>query len=53
MQWRLHRAIELLSEGRTVGETAFELSFSSDSAFVDFLKTDRGDSIKIYAAVMG
>ena len=42
LQWRLHRAIELLSEGRTVGETAFELSFSSDSAFVDFFKKQTG-----------
>lgn len=42
LQWRLHRSIELLSEGRTVGETAFELSFSSDSAFVDFFKKQTG-----------
>ncbi|WP_407503276.1 AraC family transcriptional regulator [Elizabethkingia miricola] len=42
LQWRLHRAVELLSEGKTVGETAFELSFSSDSAFVDFFKKQTG-----------
>ena len=53
LQWRLHRAIELLSEGRTVGETAFELSFSSDSAFCRFLKQTGATPLKIYAAVMG
>ncbi len=43
-QWRLHRAIELLTEGKSIGETAFELSFSSDSAFIDFFKKQTGDT---------
>lgn len=37
-QWRLHKSIELLAEGRNVGETAHELEFSSDSAFIEFFK---------------
>lgn len=43
-QWRLHRAIELLTEGKSIGETTFELSFSSDSAFIDFFKKQIGDT---------
>jgi len=43
-QWRLHRAMELLTEGKSIGETAFELSFSSDSAFIDFFKKQTGDT---------
>ncbi|SHE55708.1 AraC family transcriptional regulator [Pedobacter caeni] len=37
-QWRLHKSIELLAEGRNVGETANDLEFSSNSAFIEFFK---------------
>lgn len=37
-QWRLQKAIELLAEGKNVGETAYALEFSSDSAFIEFFK---------------
>ncbi|MBB5638113.1 AraC-like DNA-binding protein [Pedobacter cryoconitis] len=47
-QWRLHKAIELLAEGRNVGETAFDLEFSSDSAFIDFFKKHLGETPSKY-----
>jgi AraC-like DNA-binding protein len=37
-QWRLQKSIELLASGRNVGETAFDLEFSIDSAFIEFFK---------------
>lgn len=37
-QWRLMRAIELLSTGRSLSYSAFELGFSSDSAFIAFFR---------------
>lgn len=37
-QWRLQKSIELLAEGRNVRETAYDLEFSSDSAFIEFFK---------------
>lgn len=42
LQWRLQRSIELMAEGNNVGETATELAFSSDSAFIDFFKKQTG-----------
>ncbi|RAI67215.1 AraC family transcriptional regulator [Pseudomonas fluorescens] len=41
-QWRLMRAIELLSTGRNIGYSAFELGFASDSAFIAFFKDMTG-----------
>jgi AraC-like DNA-binding protein len=41
-QWRLMRAIELLSIGRNIGFSAFELGFASDSAFIAFFKDMTG-----------
>jgi AraC-like DNA-binding protein len=41
-QWRLMRAIELLSTGRNIGYSAFELGFASDSAFIAFFKSMTG-----------
>jgi len=37
-QWRLHKSIELLAGGKNVSETAYELEFSSNSAFIEFFK---------------
>ena len=37
-QWRLIRAIELLSTGRSLSYSAFELGFCSDSAFIAFFR---------------
>jgi AraC-like DNA-binding protein len=41
-QWRLMRAIELLATGRNIGYSAFELGFSTDSAFIAFFKEMTG-----------
>lgn len=41
-QWRLLRAIELLTTGRTISYCAFELGFASDSAFIAFFKAMTG-----------
>lgn len=41
-QWRLMRAIELLSTGRNIGYSAFQLGFASDSAFIAFFKDMTG-----------
>lgn len=41
-QWRLMRAMELLATGRSLGYTAFELGFASDSAFIAFFKDMTG-----------
>ncbi|MCU1761823.1 helix-turn-helix transcriptional regulator [Pseudomonas sp. 14P_8.1_Bac3] len=41
-QWRLLRAIELLTTGRNIGYSAFELGFASDSAFIAFFKNMTG-----------
>ncbi|MHC5202756.1 AraC family transcriptional regulator [Myroides sp. LJL119] len=37
-QWRLQKSIELLAQGKNVCETAYDLEFSSDSAFIEFFK---------------
>ncbi len=37
-QWRLQKSIEWLAGGKNVRETAFDLEFSSDSAFIEFFK---------------
>jgi methylphosphotriester-DNA--protein-cysteine methyltransferase len=37
-QWRLMRAIELLATGRSIGYTAFDQRFASDSTFIAFSK---------------
>jgi len=37
-QWRLQKAIALLSTGVKVGDVAYRLSFASDSAFIAFFK---------------
>lgn len=41
-QWRLMRAMELLSTGRNLSYSAFELGFASDSAFIAFFKDMTG-----------
>ncbi|UWF47469.1 helix-turn-helix transcriptional regulator [Pseudomonas sp. N3-W] len=41
-QWRLMRAMELLTIGRNIGYCAFELGFASDSAFIAFFKDMTG-----------
>jgi AraC-like DNA-binding protein len=41
-QWRLLRAVELLSTQRSISYTAYELGFASDSAFIAFFKKMTG-----------
>ncbi|OLQ72174.1 AraC family transcriptional regulator [Photobacterium proteolyticum] len=41
-QWRLLKSIELLSEGLQVNDVAYQLEFSSDSAFISFFKQQTG-----------
>lgn len=43
-QWRLQRSIELLVEGNSIGEVAYILDFSSDSAFIEFFKKHTGST---------
>ncbi|GAL02874.1 transcriptional regulator AraC family [Photobacterium aphoticum] len=43
-QWRLLKAIELLSQQRPVCEVAHALDFSSDSAFIAFFKQHTGQT---------
>ena len=43
-QWRLFKAIELLSENRQVGDVAHLLEFSSNSAFIAFFKQQTGQT---------
>ncbi|MBC7000992.1 helix-turn-helix transcriptional regulator [Photobacterium sp. BZF1] len=47
-QWRLMKAIELLSENKPVSTVAFELNFSSDSAFVSFFRKQTGSTPSAY-----
>ncbi|WP_027252555.1 AraC family transcriptional regulator [Photobacterium halotolerans] len=43
-QWRLLKAIELLSAGLQVNDVAYRLEFSSDSAFIAFFKQQTGQT---------
>ncbi|MFK3869870.1 AraC family transcriptional regulator [Pseudoalteromonas rhizosphaerae] len=43
-QWRLLKAIELLSAGRLVADVSVCLEFSSDSAFIAFFKKQAGQT---------
>ncbi|MGR5063039.1 AraC family transcriptional regulator [Photobacterium sp. DNB22_13_2] len=47
-QWRLMKAIELLSEHKPVSAVAFELDFSSDSAFISFFRKQTGTTPNAY-----
>lgn len=47
-QWRLMKAIELLSEHKSVSTVAFELDFSSDSAFISFFRKQTGATPSTY-----
>ncbi|WP_394202432.1 AraC family transcriptional regulator [Shewanella waksmanii] len=44
LQWRLLKAIELLSQAMPVGEVAHRLDFCSDSAFIAFFKKQTGQT---------
>ncbi|MGI2258664.1 AraC family transcriptional regulator [Shewanella sp. GXUN23E] len=50
-QWRLLRAIELLSMKMPISEVAFRLDFSSDSAFIHFFKQQLGCTPKQFSSV--
>ncbi|WP_248623819.1 helix-turn-helix domain-containing protein [Photobacterium damselae] len=41
-QWRLIQAIEKLTAGYQVNDVAYQLGFSSDSAFIAFFKQQTG-----------
>lgn len=43
-QWRLLKAIELLSSNCQVNDVAYQLEFSSDSAFISFFKQQTGQT---------
>ncbi len=43
-QWRLLMAVQSLSEGNSVADTAASLDFSSDSAFVAFFRQQTGET---------
>ncbi len=43
-QWRLLKAVELLSTGMQVSAVADWLAFSSDSAFIAFFKKQTGQT---------
>ncbi|WP_299999936.1 helix-turn-helix transcriptional regulator [uncultured Cedecea sp.] len=47
-QWRLLKAIELLTEEHAVSDIASILAFSSDSAFITFFKNMTGSTPGIY-----
>lgn len=40
--WRLLRSVDLLANGATLTETAFDIGFSSDSAFIAFFRKMTG-----------
>jgi AraC-like DNA-binding protein len=52
-QWRLMRAIELLSTGRGISYVAAELQFSSDSTFIAFFRNMLGETPKAYLGRAG
>ncbi|MCW8328414.1 helix-turn-helix transcriptional regulator [Photobacterium sp. SDRW27] len=43
-QWRLMKAIELLAENTSITDVAFQLEFSSDSAFISFFRQHTGET---------
>lgn len=47
-QWRLQQAIELLAGGLQVNDVAYQLAFSSDSAFITFFKQQTGRTPRQY-----
>lgn len=48
--WRLLRAADLLASGSASGRVAFDLGFSSDSAFIAFFKQMTGSTPRRYLA---
>lgn len=46
--WRLLRAVDLLASGRGVSTVAFDLGFSSDSAFIAFFRQMTGQTPRRY-----
>ncbi len=47
-QWRLQQAIELLTNGLQINDVAYQLEFSSDSAFIAFFKQQTGTTPRQY-----
>lgn len=47
-QWRLLQGIELLTSGLQVNDVAYQLAFSSDSAFITFFKQQTGRTPRQY-----
>ena len=56
-QWkrklRLFRSVELLSDGRSMTQIAFELGYSSTSAFIYMFKQEMGVSPRRYREGVG
>ncbi|EMM6517245.1 helix-turn-helix transcriptional regulator [Enterobacter ludwigii] len=47
-QWRLMKAVEMLSDGQRITDTAQALGFASDSAFIYFFRTMTGTTPRQY-----
>ncbi|MBD1569380.1 MULTISPECIES: helix-turn-helix domain-containing protein [Aliivibrio] len=47
-QWRVLKSIELLCENTQVSDVAFQLDFSSDSAFISFFKKQVGQTPLVF-----
>ena len=51
-QWRLFKAIELLSSQHSLTDVASKLEFASTSAFITFFRNMTGESPRLYMAML-